>query len=189
VKITPYYTSIDNYIGVDKLGDLSGTPFALLQFANHEAYLYGADLSASTNLWSWTGIGDFNGKFAAGWVQGRDTTVDTNLYHLMPPNADFDLEYVAGPLTATAEVQAVAGKTLVDSQRDEPMTPAYALFNVRGSYTWRQLRLDAGVDNLFDTAYGLPLGGVALSDYFATGNLHALPGMGRSFFVSATASL
>jgi iron complex outermembrane receptor protein len=189
VKITPYYTSIDNYIGVDKLGDLAGTPFVPLQFANHEAYVYGADLSALAHLWSWTGIGDFNGTLAASWVQGRDTTVDTNLYHLMPPNADFDLEYVAGSLTAAAEVQAVAGKTIVDSQRNEPMTPAYALFNLRGSYVWRQFRFDAGIDNLLDTAYGLPLGGVALSDYFATGNLHVLPGMGRSFYVSVTASL
>jgi iron complex outermembrane receptor protein len=187
VKLTPYYTHIDNYIGVDKLGDF--TPFVLLQFANHTAHVYGADLSASAPLWTWPGIGEFDGKFAASWVQGRDTTVDTNLYHLMPPNADLDLEFVAGPVMAAAEVQAVAKKSLVDSLRNEPVTPAYALLNLRGSYTWREFRFDAGIENVFDTAYSLPLGGVSLSDYFATGILRPLPGMGRSFDISVTASL
>lgn len=189
VRITPYYTAIDNYIGVDKLGAFTGTPFVLLGFANHEADVFGTDLSASAHLWSWTGIGDFKGTLAASWVQGRDTTAGTNLYHLMPPNADFGLHYVSGPITAAAEVQAVAGKTLVDTQRNEPVTPAYALLNLRGSYTWRELRFDAGIENVLDTGYSLPLGGVALSDFFATGNLHPLPGMGRSFYLSVTADL
>ena len=187
VRITPYFTHIDNYIGVDKLGDFA--PFALLQFANHQADLYGTDLSASAHLWTWPGMGEFSGKLTASWVQGRDTTANTNLYHLMPANADLDLEYGHGPIAATAEVQAVAGKSLVDTLRNEPETPAYALLNLRGSYTWHQFRFDAGIDNVLDTAYRLPLGGVALSDYFSTGNLHALPGMGRSFYFSVTANL
>jgi iron complex outermembrane receptor protein len=45
------------------------------------------------------------------------------------------------------------------------------------------------MDNVFDTAYSLPLGGVGLSDYFATGTLRPLPGMGRSAYISVTASL
>jgi iron complex outermembrane receptor protein len=189
VRITPYFTHIDDYIGVDKLGDFPGTPFDLLQFANHQADLYGADFSASAHLWTLPESGDFNGKLTASWVQGRDTTADTSLYHLMPANADVDLEYVAGAVSAVAEVQAVSGKSQVDTQRNEPETPAYALVNLSAAYTWRQLRFDAGIDNIFDTAYSLPLGGVALSDYFATGNLHALPGMGRTFYISATATL
>lgn len=187
IKVTPYYTAIDNYIGVDKIGTFP--PFALLRFANHHARVYGADMSASAHLWSWPGVGEFDAKLAASWVQGQDTTVHTNLYHLMPLNADVGLEYVSGPLGAAAEVQAVAKKSLVDSQRGEPVTPAYALLNLRGSYTWRAFRLDAGIDNVFDASYSLPLGGVALSDYFATGSLSALPGMGRSGYIALTASL
>jgi len=187
VKVTPYYTHVDNYIGVDKIGDF--TPFVLLKFDNHTAHVYGADFAASARLWRWPGMGEFDGRLAASWVQGRDTTVETNLYHLMPLNTDIEIDYLAGPLTAGAEVQAVAGKSQVDSLRNEPETPAYALLNLRGSYTWRDFRFDAGIDNVFDTAYSLPLGGVALSDYFATGVLRALPGMGRSAYVSVTATL
>ena len=106
VRLTPYYTHIDNYIGVDKIGAFA--PFVLLQFENHTAHVYGADFSASMRLWTWPGMGEFDGRFAASWVQGRDTTVDTNLYHLMPLNADIGIDYVAGPWSAGLEVQAVA---------------------------------------------------------------------------------
>jgi hypothetical protein len=109
--------------------------------------------------------------------------------HTAPLNADIGIDYAAGPLTAGAKVQGVAEKSQVDTLRNEPEMPAYALLNLRASYTWREFRFDAGIDNVLDTAYSLPLGGVALSDYFATGILRPLPGMGRSDNVSVTANL
>lgn len=187
VKLTPYYTTIDDYIGVDRIGAFP--PFVLLQFANHHAHLYGADLSGAARLWRSPAFGEVDMNMTASWVEGRDTTAGTDLYHLMPPSADIDLDYAIGAWTAAAEIQLVAEKSRVDMTRSEPVTPAYGLLNLRGSYSFSRFRIDAGIDNVFDTAYALPLGGIALSDYFATGNLHALPGMGRSFYVSLTATL
>ena len=43
--------------------------------------------------------------------------------------------------------------------RNETKTAGYGLINLRGSYTWKQVRFDLGVDNLFDKFYSLPLGG------------------------------
>ena len=68
-------------------------------------------------------------------------------------------------------------------------TPGYALVNLRTSYQWKLaegagLRLDAGIDNLTNRNYALPLGGrYWIGD--KTGNTQ-LPAMGRSVFSGLT---
>ena len=37
--------------------------------------------------------------------------------------------------------------------RNEIRTPGYALTHLRTSYTWKSLRVDFGVENLFDKDY------------------------------------
>jgi iron complex outermembrane receptor protein len=65
------------------------------------------------------------------------------------------------------------------------------LTNLRGSYSWKQTRIDFGVENLFDKHYYLPQGGAytgqgttmtnpALPNYPQWGT--AVPGMGRSIY-------
>ena len=194
LKLTPYYTRIENYIGVNKLADLTNmmgmpTGFVQLQFANHEAELYGADLAASMGLWNSAQAGKADLKLTAGWVEGRDLTVGGDLYHLMPVHARLSFEHSMGAWSSAAELELVGRKSRVDNIRHEPLTPAYALLNLRGSYTWRNLRFDAGIENVFDTAYDLPLGGLSLGDYKAVGTLRPVPGMGRSVNIAVTASL
>ena len=66
------------------------------------------------------------------------------------------------------------------------------LVNLRGSYSWKTVRLDFGIENLFDKFYYLPTGGAyagqgttmtnpALPNYPQWGT--AVPGMGRSVYV------
>jgi hypothetical protein len=43
--------------------------------------------------------------------------------------------------------------------RNEIKTPGYSLVNLRTSYSWKQVRVDFGVENLFDKFYYLPTGG------------------------------
>ena len=67
-------------------------------------------------------------------------------------------------------------------------TPGYGLTNLRGSYSWKQARVDFGVENLFDKLYGLPLGGAYVGQgttmsATATPWGIAVPGMGRSFYL------
>ncbi|HZF46707.1 MAG TPA: hypothetical protein VEZ26_10240, partial [Sphingomonadaceae bacterium] len=48
------------------------------------------------------------------------------------------------------------------------------------AYTIAGVRLSLEAENLFDRAYALPLGGMSLGDYGATGDLRPVPGRGRS---------
>ena len=86
-----------------------------------------------------------------------------------------------------AGVQAVAAKDAVQGVRIELPTPGYVLVNLRTGYEWKQLRLDAGLDNAFDKQYVLPLGG----RYWVgdpTG-ASSVPGVGRSLFAGLTVKL
>jgi iron complex outermembrane receptor protein len=61
------------------------------------------------------------------------------------------------------------------------------LVNLRTGYQWEHVRLDLGVDNLFNQNYDLPLGGADLVDYRVVSMMgtsvaygHAVKGPGRS---------
>ena len=67
--------------------------------------------------------------------------------------------------------------------RAEQKTAGYAIANFRTSYKIaKSIRLDAGVDNLFDRQYNLPLGGLeyASADMMAGIAPKPLRAMGRS---------
>lgn len=48
--------------------------------------------------------------------------------------------------------------------RNEIETASYTLLHLRSRYTWRQVTLDAGIENLFDRRYALPLGGTYIGE-------------------------
>jgi len=54
-----------------------------------------------------------------------------------------------------------------------------------GGLQWQSLRLEAGIDNLFNKYYWLPLGGADLADTNNTWGSN-VPGAGRSFNGRAT---
>ena len=85
---------------------------------------------------------------------------------------------------SAAEATFTARKTRVDRNRLEPVTPGYTIFHLSTAYQLgRNTRVSAGVSNVFDKRYGLPLGGVYLSGLSASkeGSLQPLPAYGRSF--------
>jgi iron complex outermembrane receptor protein len=79
----------------------------------------------------------------------------------------------------------VDAKTRVSHVRDELRTGGYGLLNLRSSKEWGQLRLDAGVENLFNKFYSLPLGGAYVGQRTAAWGT-PVPGMGRNAYVAAT---
>jgi iron complex outermembrane receptor protein len=111
----------------------------------------------------------------------------------MPLNAKLALTQKWGRWTNTVEGQFVAAKDDVSDVRNEIETDGYSLFNIRSSYEWKQVRLDVGIENLFDKGYALPLGGAYLGQGTTmamnppVGNYPqwgtAVPGMGRSIYV------
>ena len=174
VKVTPFYTRVQDFIDVDVIGPGMMVP-NLLQFANHDAHLYGANVSWQAQAWESGNYGaaDFKGKFD--WTRGkRDDGGD--LYHIMPPNLSLSLEQNLSAWTNTAELLLVAHKSAVDDRRLESRTGGYSLLNISTRYQVSStLMLQAGVRNLFDRYYALPLGGLNL----AAGNVPLL-GQGRS---------
>ena len=64
-------------------------------------------------------------------------------------------------------------------------TGAYSLLNLRSSYEWKQVRLDFGIENVFNRFYSMPLGGayVGQGPSMTTNGIPwgiPVPGMGRS---------
>jgi iron complex outermembrane receptor protein len=205
VRVSPYASYVADYIDVRRCalpGCLKNLPdnltategFVYLQFANYDAYLYGVNIDGRLDLWEnpTYGRGVFRGNL--NFVRGQ--RVDgVNLYHIMPVNATLALDHVLGNWTTTAEVQLVGAKTEVSEVHNELETDAYALFNLRTSYQQGPLKLDLGIENLFDTEYDLPLGGANLVNYQVSSMMGTSPawgygvaGPGRSFNARLTVS-
>lgn len=178
-KLTPYYTKVKDYIDVN-LVNTAADGRRYFQFVNADAHLFGADLSGYTTLWNNADNGRGVLKGSLSYTRGfRDN--GGSLYHMMPLHAKITLERFSGAWTNGVEVEGVAKKDSVDTLRREPMTPGYALVNLRTGYAWsKQLNMDFSVTNFFNKAYALPLGGIDVVNYAAASYL-PLQGMGRSF--------
>ncbi|MBP2302703.1 TonB-dependent receptor [Azospirillum picis] len=188
VKLTPYYSYVQDFIGVDRIGAL-GDGFAKLRFANHDAILFGANLSAAATVYDDERFGAVRLSGTVGWTQGRTLDTGDALYHMMPVNALLTAEHRLGGWSSAVELQLTARKERVEALRNEPQTPSYALVNLRTSYQWGNVRLDAGIENLLDRTYYPPLAGIGYADYRAggrQGTAGPLAGPGRSFLAGLT---
>ncbi|HEX9140551.1 MAG TPA: TonB-dependent receptor [Steroidobacteraceae bacterium] len=185
INATPYYTRVQDYIGVNLIGTTTfgATTFNQLQFANHDAELYGFDMSGKFQVWDDNGYGQAELKAILSYVRGKTRDNGNSLYHLMPLNTRWSLEQQLSAWTNALELQLVARKNEVDPLREEPRTPGYALVNLRTTYVWHNLRFDAGITNICNRFYFLPLGGANYDNFLAsgaTGKIGPLAGQGRS---------
>ena len=78
-------------------------------------------------------------------------------------------------------------KDKVSQERNELETAGYGLLHLRSSYKWKQVRVDFGVENVFDKFYYDPLGGAYLGQgktMSATDVAwgQAVPAIGRSIY-------
>ncbi|ADP70971.1 TonB-dependent receptor plug [Rhodomicrobium vannielii ATCC 17100] len=192
VKVTPFYSYVEDFIDVNYLktfttSNFQNGKFRQFQFANHDAELYGVNVSGKAPLWASADYGRFGVNSTIGWVEGERTD-GVNLYRIMPLNARAALTHSLGNWSSTAEVQLVASKDQVQSLRNEFETPGYALLNLRTSYLWSNVRFDLAVENVFDKLYYQPLGGFDYADFKATSGAEygAVAGVGRSFNAAVT---
>jgi iron complex outermembrane receptor protein len=126
----------------------------------------------------------------AGWLHGERLDTQTPLYQMMPLNTRIAFDEELKGFAAGIGVQAVDRKSNVDPHRYEQTTPGYALVNLRGGYQRGHLSINTAADNLLNTDYELPLGGVNFDDFMASGwmsQIKPLTGRGRSVFFSLTA--
>lgn len=197
LKVSPYYSYVVDYIDVDRCtlaGCLANLPnnataqnsFVYLQFANHDAWLYGVNIDGRLAIWDndTYGRGSFRGNL--NFVQGQRTD-GINLYHMMPLNGTIALDHTLGGWSSSLELQMVSSKTLVSQVHNELETDAYALLNFRTAYQWEMVKVEFGIENILDTQYDLPLGGANLVNYRQTTMMgtspiwgYAVAGPGRS---------
>lgn len=202
LKVTPYYTYVQDFINAQRCFTGAGVctaanttrtnDFVFLKYANQDAKLYGLDISGYFPLATNTGFGSFTMSGMLNYVRGKtaDGTSD-DLYNIMPLNAKLAVEQQLGSWNNTVEAVFVDDKSDVSAIRNEIKTPGYALLNLRSSYTWKQVRFDVGIDNLFDKLYYHPLSGayvgqgVTMPPSASAGTPPwgvAIPGMGRSIY-------
>jgi iron complex outermembrane receptor protein len=201
VKVTPFYTYVKDYIDAGYCMPANGVTcnntsagfttthggggFRLLQLGNYNAHTFGVNASGSKMLLATDNYGSLSTRGILSYVRGQNLTSNDNLYQQMPLNSTLDLDYKWGGWTATIETQLVAPKKTVQQIRLEPKTAGYALLNLRTSYDWKYLRLDAAIENVLDKNYSLPLGGVYIGERPMTAGT-PVPGYGRSFNVGLT---
>jgi iron complex outermembrane receptor protein len=101
------------------------------------------------------------------------------------------LGHKLGGFGSSVEMVMAKGKNNISDVRNEIKTAGYILANLRTGYNWKSMRLDFGIENMFDKFYSLPLGG-AYTGQGATMGLNsipwgvAVPGMGRTFYTALT---
>ena len=198
-KATPFYTQVDDYIDAVQWNATTNAPattlvtdkFSVLKYMNQSARLYGVNLSGHMPL-AKTVWGEFGFKGLLNYTKGSNETTGDKLHNIMPLNAKLAVTQTVGGWANSAELVLVSAKDDVNAMRNEIKTPGYSLVNLRGSYSWKTVRLDFGVENLFDKFYYLPIGGAytgqgttmanpLLPNYPQWGT--AVPGMGRSVYV------
>ena len=188
LQVTPYLTYVDDYIDAARCSsatsrDMMGSActdanltvtddFVYLQFVNQDARLYGVDVSGHAPLAADTGLGDFHLDGVLSYVSGVNRDTDDNLYNIMPLNLKLALTQRLGAWRNTAELELVDAKSKVSDTRNEVETGGYGLLHLRTSYIWKQVRIEAGVENVFDRFYQHPLSGAYL------GQGKTMPGAG-----------
>ncbi len=187
-----FWHRIDNYIqGIPSTNEtanrvgvvMSGQP--PLQFANVEAEIYGIDLDwhyLFSRQWSVSGVGQ--------WLRGDRRDIDDHLYRIAPPSLTTSLSYQPGDWQLGAQWLLVAPQKRVSALNQEQATAGYGLMGLSISYLgWQQIRLSAGVDNLFDKAYADHLNGYnrAAGSELAVGE--RMTGEGRSWWARVSVAL
>ncbi|MCR4298419.1 MAG: TonB-dependent receptor [Gallionella sp.] len=198
VKVTPYYTHVQDYIDASACPATRGsclainpaTGFLHLTMVNQSARIYGVDVSGHMPLAKTGDYGSFTATGVVSYIDGRNETSGDNLYNIMPLNAKLTVEQHLGNWTNTIEGLLVDAKRNVSQVRNEMITGGYGLLNLRSSYEWKQIRIDAGMENVLNKFYAMPLGGAYLGQG-TTMNTSApygipVPGMGRSVYAGAT---
>lgn len=179
IKLTPYYTQVENYIDTDLLyTNARGIKF--LKFANHDAVIFGADLSGDVILVRDALLGEFSLRGVAGYTRGYRKDGMTDLYNLMPLNGNLILGHAYGKWNSNLGMQLVNSKKQVNSLRGEQETAGYALLNLGTTYQATKLiKVDLSVTNLLDHNYNMPMGGIDLVNHTGAQRV-AVGAVGRS---------
>lgn len=202
-KASPFYSYVNNYIdAVQWSGSApNGSPtnplvtgkFVTMKYVNQNSNLAGIDLDGQMPI-AKTDFGRFSAQGLFNWTYGKNLVTGYGLYNVMPVNGKLNFTHQYGGWDNQIQLVAVANKNnMLSIERNEIPTPGYFLTNIKASYSWPMVRIDAGINNVFNTMYYQPLGGA----YVGQGNTMSMnpgsgypkwgtgvPGMGMSFYTA-----
>jgi iron complex outermembrane receptor protein len=198
VRVSPYYSRVEDFIDAKCLTNCTNpNTFRVLRYTNVDAELYGLEVSAHTRLAAPQAWGQLGLKGSVSYTRGKNLDAKDGLYNIKPLTTKLSLTQRKGPWSGEIETEYVASKDKRSSVRNEMRTPAYGLVHLRASYAWPKVRLDFGVENLFDRLYYPPLGGA----YVGQGTTMTIPpapneprwgtpvpGPGRNFYAGLNVS-
>jgi iron complex outermembrane receptor protein len=186
-SVTPYITHVTDYIDAVPTTGWAPNQFNVLRYANQSARLHGLDLAAQAPLGD-TAWGAWGVQARASYTRGQNRVTGAGLYNVMPLNGKLTLTHKVGRWDNRVEVEGVAAKDRRSQVRNEIRTAGYGLVHLRSSRAWSQVRVEAGVENLFDRAHALPTGGAYVGQGM-TMSINgvpwgvAVPGVGRSVYL------
>ncbi|MCE5394652.1 MAG: TonB-dependent receptor [Acidithiobacillus sp.] len=194
VQITPYFSYVQNYIGVQRCPTALGGActaanltasqgFVYLQFNNQNAEIWGVNATAQARLLQSRQLGTFATRLQLAFVQGQNLSTHAPLYQIMPLSGSITLDQDWGPLQNWIRTTLVAAQNRVDPIRNQVATPGYALLDLGTRFTQGSWQASLTLHNLLNQFYYQPLGGLYLGQKpYAWGI--PLPGPGRSVDIS-----
>jgi len=204
IKATPYYSVVKDYVDVNRCSSTNAncgaanqtatTGFVYLKYANKTAEIYGLDLSGHLSLFEGSSFGSLTASGILNYVRGKSKASNDNLYNMMPLNGRMALSHRLSGWNSTVELELVGAKTKVSAVRNELKTAGYGLLNLSSNFTWKNVRIDLGINNALNKFYSDPLGGAYTGQgktMSGTGVAWgvAVPGMGRSYYAGITLEL
>tara|TARA_R110002072_G_scaffold170552_2_gene324172 strand:- start:104749 stop:107010 length:2262 start_codon:yes stop_codon:yes gene_type:complete len=186
VSINPYFTRVDDYIDAAASPMWRPGQYNVLRYQNQQAELKGVDLTMSASL-----INNASGQWQlAGnlsYIDAENTDTGAGLYNIVPMQGRLSLTQQLAGWDNSLEWVFAGKKDDLSSIRNELPTDSYSILNLRLSHSWDAIRLDLGVENLFDEFYFLPAGGTYVGQGM-TMSMNGIPfgvgvpGMGRSLY-------
>ncbi|RMH79783.1 MAG: TonB-dependent receptor [Acidobacteria bacterium] len=176
-KAAVFYSMVKDYITLNRRSNAN-------TYENVDATFWGFELSTSYNLYK--NLFLFGG---ASYTQGRkDTNLakninDKDVAEVPPLKGRLGLRYDTGTWFVEGETLASGTQSRVDSDLGEQKTSGWAIVNLKAGLDYKNFRLIAGVDNLFDKHYFEHLS--YLRHPFRGAKV---PEPGRSFYITASYS-
>jgi iron complex outermembrane receptor protein len=151
LSLSAFYSRVRNYILIDSSGTLKSVTLA----RNINATTYGGELGIAYALGR-----HLKSSASLAYVRGSNDTDHTPLAQLPPLDSRFTLDYDDGIWSAGALLRLVSAQNRYDKGKgnivgqDIGPTAGFGVFSLNGGYRLRKdLRLTAGIDNLFDKTY------------------------------------
>ncbi|MCX8076688.1 MAG: TonB-dependent receptor [Aquificaceae bacterium] len=174
-KATVFYSFVQDYITVNRRQNVN-------TYANTDAVFWGFEFSSTynlqKNLFLLSGASYTNGKKDKNQSIG---ITDEDVAEVPPLKGRLGLRYDTGVWFVEGETVAAATQNKIDSNLDETKTSGWAIVNLKAGVEYKNLKVNAGVENLLDKHYYEHLS--YIRSPFAGSRV---PEPGRSFYLSAS---